>query len=95
MDIYTFRTSAGKYKLKLNATSNEVVVSVNGGWNSFDIPISDFAGASSQLMFKDVTQLCLIASNGYVQNIYIDNMRVCIKDDCAAWRNGKCYYKGR
>lgn len=29
------------------------------------------------------------------QNIYIDNMRVCIKDDCAAWRNGKCYYKGR
>ena len=22
------------------------------------------------------------------QNIYIDNMRVCIKDDCAAWRNG-------
>ena len=74
IDIYTFRTSAGKYKLKLNATSNEVIVSVNGGWNSFDIPISDFAGASSQLMFKDVTQLCLIASNGYAQNIYIDNI---------------------
>lgn len=29
------------------------------------------------------------------QNIYIDNMRVCIKDDCAAWRNGKCCYRGR
>ena len=29
------------------------------------------------------------------QNIYIDNMRVCIKDDFAAWRNGKCYYRGR
>ena len=29
------------------------------------------------------------------QNVYINNMKECLQDNCAAWRDGKCCYRER
>ncbi|WP_455497256.1 cellulase family glycosylhydrolase [Coprobacter sp.] len=72
IDIYTFRTSEGTFKIRLNQSS-AIALKVNGGWNSFDLNLADFPGT---LDLTAVTQIGLLSGNGYAQNIYLDNIYV-------------------
>lgn len=73
IDIFVVRET-GTVELKFrfdDGIGNEVVRTLNPGWNNLDIALADLKGTSR---LNNVSLFRMLRTNGYPQNVFIDNI---------------------
>ena len=74
LDVFVVRES-GTINLKIKFDDGiEVKRTLSPGWNSLDIPMSEFKDDPDASLFTTVNKLHFIREGGYAQTVYIDNI---------------------